>query len=60
MVTRLMSSAAIRSTCRPTATDPVSETLRITGDRINRSTIGTAGPVRIDSVPAGKPASISA
>ena len=44
----------------PTGTDPVSETLRITGEAISRLTIGTDWPVRIDSTPAGRPASISA
>src|SRR5258707_768639 len=44
----------------PTATEPVSETLRMTGEAISSSASLADGPVMTVSTPGGRPASTSA
>ena len=56
--TRLIPAAHWASTFLPTPTEPVSETLRITGEAISSSASAAAGPVMTVTTPGGRPASI--
>ena len=58
--TRLMPSAHWARTFFPTATEPVSETLRMTGEAISSAASCADGPVMTVSTPGGRPASTRA
>ena len=55
-----MPSAHWASTFLPTATEPVSDTLRITGEAISSAASFDDGPVMTVTTPGGRPASTSA
>ena len=57
---RLMPSAHWASTFLPTATEPVSDTFRITGEAMSSAASFDDGPVMTVTTPGGTPASISA
>ena len=57
MVTRFMVSAAAFSTRLPTGTEPVSVTLRTTGEAMMRGEMTLMSPVSRLTTPGGRPAS---